>query len=352
MSRRSELIETIHKLCQSGKGILAADESTGTIGKRFAGIGISNTIDNRREYRDLLFSTEDLQNHISGVITFEETLFDIAPNGSPLIQPLLDNDIVVGIKVDMGVKPLYGTCGESVTQGMDNLDTRCKKYYERGARFAKWRAVLKIDPENSCPSDLAIHENATTLARYASICIDNGIVPIVEPEILMDGSHTIEKSRDVAVQVLSAVYRELVRHNVDIECTLLKPNMVRPGVSSEEKMDYGDIAKHTISAFQQAVPVSMPGVLFLSGGMSEIEASMALSEINKYKSTKPWRLTFSYGRALQSSVLNAWRGDGKNRAMAQQTLMERARANGMASDGMYEPEERVDETLHEENYLY
>jgi fructose-bisphosphate aldolase class I len=352
MSRREELIETIRKICQPGKGILAADESSGTIGTRFASIGISNVPENRREYRDLLFTAPDLHNYVSGVITFEETLFDIAPNGDRLIQSLIDSDIVVGIKVDMGVKPLYGTHGESVTQGIDNLDARCKQYYNAGARFAKWRSVLKIDTEHNCPSDLAIHENATTLARYASICIDNGIVPIVEPEILMDGTHTIEKSREVAVQVLSAVYRELVRHHVDIECTLLKPNMVRTGVSSDEKTDYQAIAKHTISAFQQAVPVSMPGVVFLSGGMSEMEASMALNEINKYDATKPWRLTFSYGRALQSSVLKAWKGNSENRDVAQKMLLVRARANGMASNGMYEAEVGNDDTLHEENYVY
>ncbi len=352
MHTKDELRETIRKICQPGKGILAADESSGTIGKRFADINLSNTHEARREYRDLLFTTPDLHKYISGVITYEETLLDTCPDGNALIQPLLDNDISVGIKVDMGVKPLYGTDNESVTQGMDDLDARCKRYYASGARFAKWRAVLKIDAAGQCPSDLSIHENATTLARYASICIANGLVPIVEPEILMDGDHSIEKSRDVAVNVLSAVYRELVRHNVDIECTLLKPNMVRPGVSSGEGMEYAAIAKHTISALQQSVPVSMPGVVFLSGGMSEIEASMALNEINKYDAAKPWRLTFSYGRALQSSVLAAWKGERANREKAQEALIVRARANGQASGGVYEPESGKSASLHEENYVY
>lgn len=352
MHTKNELRETIRKICQPGKGILAADESSGTIAKRFATINVANTEEARREYRDLLFSAPDLHKYISGVITYEETLMDTSPNGNALIQPLLDSDICVGIKVDTGVKPLYGTNNESVTQGMDDLDMRCKAYYNAGARFAKWRAVLKIDAASQCPSDLSIHENATTLARYASICIANGLVPIVEPEILMDGDHSIERSRDVAVEVLSAVYRELVRHNVDIECTLLKPNMVRPGVSSGELMDYDAIARHTISAFQQAVPVSMPGVVFLSGGMSEIEASMALNEINKYDAVKPWRLTFSYGRALQSSVLETWKGQQGNREQAQQALIVRAKANGQASVGMYEPETGNSSSLHEENYTY
>ena len=354
MSYKEELVETIRKICQPGKGILAADESTGTIGKRFASIGISNTIDNRRDYREMLFTTPGLGDRISGVITYEETLFDNASSGDALVASLLDADIAVGIKVDMGVKPLYGTDCESVTQGLDDLDVRCRKYYDAGARFAKWRAVLKIDVAANCPSDLSIHENAVTLARYASICIHNGLVPIVEPEILMDGTHTIQESRDVAVNVLSAVYRELVRHNVDLGCTLLKPNMVRPGVSSSEKMDFGEIAKHTISAFRQAVPVSMPGVVFLSGGMSETEASRALNEINKYDAVKPWRLTFSYGRALQSSVLNAWKGKSENVVSAQSILYARAEANGLASLGQYQPEEGEGEgtSLHEENYAY
>ena len=349
---RQELLETVRRICAPGKGILAADESTSTIGKRFEKIGIENTHENRISYREVLFTTPSLCDFISGVITYEETLFDNTSNGSRLVQPLLDSNIIVGIKVDKGVKPLYGTNGETVTQGIDDLDIRCRKYYEAGARFAKWRAVLKIDIENNCPSDLSIHENAVTLARYASICIDNGLVPIVEPEILMDGTHTSEQSRDIAVHVLSVVYRELIRHNVDIECTLLKPNMVRPGVSSDEKMDCAQIAKHTISAFQQAVPVSMPGVVFLSGGMSETEASVALNEINKLPAVKPWRLTFSYGRALQSTVLDTWRGLPGNLVHAQFALLKRAQANGLASNGEYVNENTSGTSLHEKNYVY
>ena len=349
---RAELLQTVKSICSPGKGILAADESTGTIGKRFERINVENTHENRVAYRDLMFTTPGLCEHISGVITYEETLFDTKPNGESLIQSLLDNSIVVGIKVDKGMKPLYGTDDETVTQGMDDLDIRCRKYYDAGARFAKWRAVLKIDTDKQLPSDLSIHENAVTLARYASICVHNGLVPIVEPEILMDGTHTISQSHDVATKVLSVVYSELLRHNVDLECTLLKPNMVRPGVASSEKMDCREIAKYTISAFQQTVPVSMPGVVFLSGGMSETEASEALNEINKYEAAKPWRLTFSYGRALQASVLDAWGGNPENKELAQTVLMKRAKSNGDASQGTYTPESDPERSLHETNYVY
>ena len=353
---RSELLRTVHTICSPGKGILAADESTGTIGKRFATIGVDNTRETRIAYRDLLFTTPGLNEHISGVITYEETLLDKKENGNRLIQPLLDNSILVGIKVDMGVKPLYGTDGETVTQGMDDLDVRCQTYYKAGARFAKWRAVLKIDTEKQLPSELSIHENAVTLARYASICIHNGLVPIVEPEILMDGTHTISQSRDVAIEVLNKVYLELLRHKVDLDCTLLKPNMVRPGVSCSEESSCEDIARYTVDAFRKSIPVDMPGVVFLSGGMSETEASMALDKINKYGQAcpqkTPWRLTFSYGRALQASVLSTWKGDDANKGAAQQVLMVRAKANGKASMGEYETEAETGHSLHEKNYVY
>jgi fructose-bisphosphate aldolase, class I len=354
---KTELLDTIRKICAPGKGILAADESTGTIGKRFDGIQLQNTRENRVAYRELLFTTPNLNQHISGVITYEETLFDkvVNSNGSDtrLIQPLLDADIVVGIKVDQGVMPLYGTNGESVTQGLDDLDVRCKKYYNAGARFAKWRAVLKVDTKNHLPSDLAIHENAVTLARYASICQNNGLVPIVEPEILMDGTHTSLQARDIAIEVLSVVYRELQRHRVDVECTLLKPNMVRPGVSSTEKLDCVILAEHTIHAFQHTIPPIMPGVVFLSGGMSEVEASVALNEINKYPhAAKPWRLTFSYGRALQASVMDVWKGAPENKDAAQQMLLKRAKANGLASNGEYIAESTDAVSLHEKDYVY
>ena len=347
-----EQLQTIKKICSPGKGILAADESSGTIGKRFSNINVDNTFDNRYKYRELLFTTPDLNQHISGVITFEETLLSKNNKGELLIQPLLDNDIVVGIKVDKGVKPLYGTSEETVTQGLDDLDLRCKEYYQAGARFAKWRAVLKIDVQNNLPSDLSIHENSVSLARYASICQNNGLVPIVEPEVLMDGNHSIEKAYNVAVHVLSNVYRELIRHHVDLECTLLKPNMVRPGVSSLQDMDMNKIAQLSVKALQQSVPSSVPGIVFLSGGMSEVEASSALNEINKVNSKKPWYLTFSYGRALQSSVLNHWKGKDSNIHLAQSKLNIRAKANGLATLGKYTNENDLGQSLHESNYVY
>ncbi len=349
---KSEQLETIRKICTPGKGILAADESSGTIGKRFSNIQVDNTYENRYKYRELLFTTPELNKHISGVITYEETLLSKNKNDELLIQPLLDNDIVVGIKVDKGVKPLYGTYGETVTQGLDDLDVRCKDYYNAGARFAKWRAVLKIDVESNLPSDLSMHENAVTLARYASICQNNGLVPIVEPEVLMDGNHSIEKAYEVAVSVLSNVYRELIRHHVDLECTLLKPNMIRPGVSSNEKMDCVKIGELTIKALKQSVPSSVPGIVFLSGGMSEVEASSALNEINKVEGNKPWYLTFSYGRALQASVLECWKGNNQNIELAQSKLNTRAKANGLATLGRYTNENDLGKSLHESNYFY
>lgn len=348
---KSEQLETVRKICTVGKGILAADESLGTIGKRFKNIDVENNHENRFNYRHLLFSTPKLNNYISGVITFEETLLD-EKNGNKLIQPLLDNDIVVGIKVDKGVRPLYGTDGETVTQGIDDLDKRCQQYYQAGARFAKWRAVLKINKEKNYPSDLAIHENAVTLARYASICQNNGLVPIVEPEILMDGNHSYEESHKVSVNVLSCVYRELVRHHVDLECTLLKPNMVREGVDLCNIINCQLIGKHTVNALQQSVPPSMPGVVFLSGGMSEVEASKALNEINKVDGHKPWYLTFSYGRALQASVLQVWKGLESNVNDAQNMLIKRCLANSLATKGKYENENEVSQSLHVKDYVY
>ena len=349
---RNELLKTIGMICTPGKGILAADESSGTIGKRFEAISLENTHENRYQYRDLLFTTPRLCDYISGVITYEETLLD-KRDDVRLIQPLLDNDIVVGIKVDLGVKPLYGTQGETVTQGLDNLDVRCKQYYDAGARFAKWRGVLKIDEENQLPSELSLRENAVTLARYASICQNNGLVPIVEPEIVMDGPHSIEDAFDITVKTLTEVYRELERHHVDIQCTLLKPNMVRQGVSCQNTITEMDIGNLTVDALLASVPSTMPGVVFLSGGMSEVEASTALNAINSTGKNTPWYLTFSYGRALQSSVLQTWKGATENRAKAQTILYGRAKANGLAALGKYEKEnEKTAASLHEDNYVY
>jgi fructose-bisphosphate aldolase class I len=354
---KTELLATIKTICTNGKGILAADESTGTIGKRFKNIDVENTHQNRVNYRDLLFTTPNLNEHISGVITYEETLFDVKEDGTKLIQPLIDNGIAVGIKVDMGVKSLYNEHDESITQGLDDLEVRCKKYYEAGARFAKWRSVLKIDSDNNLPSDLSIISSSFVLARYASICQNNGLVPIVEPEILMDGDHSIEYCNEKTALVLTYVYDALKLFNVDIECTLLKPNMVRQGVSNTTEIDYGKIAEATIDSLKKSVPAIMPGVVFLSGGMSEVDASIVLNEINKIKNNNedgdyPWYLTFSYGRALQSTVLESWRGLDFNVTHAQGLLLHRCRANGYASMGVYENETNVSKSLHEHNYNY
>tara|TARA_Y100000589_G_scaffold290473_1_gene293198 strand:- start:411 stop:1496 length:1086 start_codon:yes stop_codon:yes gene_type:complete len=354
-----EMLETVKRICTPGKGILAADESTGTIGKRFSQINVENTEENRLEYRKLLFSTENLGDHISGVIMYDETIRTELEDGTLLIKYLTDNDIVVGIKTDKGVKPLPGTDGETTTQGLDDLDKRCKEYYNMGARFAKWRNVLKIS--NSCPSQLSVEENAKVLARYASISQQNGLVPIVEPEILMDGDHPIEVSALVTQRVLSAVYKALSDYNVFLEGTLLKPNMVRPGTDYQVREEnkgllHKLIAELTVKTLQRTVPIAVPGVTFLSGGMSEEEATEVLNEINSYNGTKPWYLTFSYGRALQHSVLKAWKGLEENVENAQKVLYERARLNGLATEGNYEKNAEKDsqsgESLHVSNYAY
>jgi fructose-bisphosphate aldolase, class I len=328
MKYNEVLLETIKKLCVPGKGILAADESTGTIGKRFKQIELENTLENRIEYRKLLFSTPNLNKNISGVITYEETLLN-----DELRNLLLDSDIVVGIKVDKGVKPLYGTKNETTTDGLDNLDKRCEEYYKLGARFAKWRGVLKIDFE--CPSQLAINQNCETLARYASICQNNGLVPIIEPEILMDGNHSIVETAKITEKVLTSMYKKLNEHNVLLKATILKPNMVRPGTENTNAIVMSDIAKYTVKALQNSVPISVPGIFFLSGGMTEQDATIALSEINKYSTKKPWYLSFSYGRALQYSVLMEWKGKKENIKNAQNMLLLRAELNGKATYGLY-----------------
>ncbi len=350
MNFLDELHQTVNSICTHGKGILAADESTGTIGKRLSSIFLENTLENRINYRKLLFTTNGLENNISGVITYEETL-----RNSELIQPLLDKGIVVGIKTDLGAKPLYGTNGETVTQGIDNLDKRCDEYYRLGARFAKWRAILKIS-DDGCPSELSIKENAMTLARYASISQNHGLVPIVEPEILMDGNHSILKSKEVTQKVLSKVYEALVEHNVVLSATLLKPNMVRPGVSNKDGSPDEEIAQLTFEALNNAVPPSVPGIVFLSGGMSEIQATNVLNQLNMLNNKSPWYLSFSYGRALQASVLKAWMGKPENIHLAQEQLLKRAKANGLATLGKYEGEHILNEneqsSLHVENYSY
>ena len=265
---------------------------------------------------------------------FEETLFDKGATGKELIDYLRAENVVLGIKVDQGTKHLPGTDDETYTQGLTDLDVRCKKYYQRGARFAKWRAVLRIS--GSTPSALAIKENADTLARYASICQDNGLVPIVEPEILMDGTHTIEICQYWTEKVVSACYKSLSDYHVLLEGSLLKPNMVLSGKECSQQASVQQIAQATVTALQRSVPPAVPGITFLSGGMSEEQATNALNALNQYHGIKPWALTFSYGRALQKTALKVWSGKKENVKKAQAAFLDRAKANGQAAVGKYD----------------
>lgn len=334
----AELQEELKKIANAivapGKGILAADESTGTMGKRLADIGLENTQENRRNYRELLFNTDPaISQNVSGVILYEETLYQKAADGTPLVELLNKRGIIPGIKVDKGVVPLMGSEDECTTQGLDDLAARCAQYKKDGCHFAKWRCVLKIG--KNTPSYQSILENANVLARYASICQSQRIVPIVEPEVLPDGEHDIDRAQKVTETVLAAVYKALNDHHVYLEGTLLKPNMVTAGQSCPKKFTPADVAKATVTALQRTVPAAVVGITFLSGGQSEEEASVNLDAINKYIGRKPWALTFSYGRALQASVLRAWAGKPENVPAAQQELLKRAKANGDASLGKY-----------------
>ncbi|KAL0835052.1 hypothetical protein Bca101_086941 [Brassica carinata] len=327
-----ELIKTAKYIATPGKGILAADESTGTIGKRFSSINVENIESNRQALRELLFTSPGALPCLSGVILFEETLYQKTSDGKPFVEFLQENGVIPGIKVDKGVVDLAGTNGETTTQGLDSLDARCQEYYKAGARFAKWRAVLKIGATE--PSELSIQENAKGLARYAIICQENGLVPIVEPEVLTDGSHDIKKCAAVTETVLSAVYKALNDHHVLLEGTLLKPNMVTPG-SDSAKVAPEVIAEYTVNALRRTVPPAVPGIVFLSGGQSEEEATQNLNAMNKLDLLKPWTLTFSFGRALQQSTLKAWGGKKENVAKAQATFLVRCKANSDATLGKY-----------------
>ncbi len=275
---KEELIANAKKICRPGFGILAADESTGTIGNRFSKIDVENTEPNRRAYRELLFTTEGLENHISGVIMFEETLDQATADGVNFVKLLESKNIVPGIKVDKGIVNIGHTEGETATTGLDGLAERCKKYYEKGCRFAKWRAVLKIG--NGLPSALSITENAHTLARYGSICQDNGLVPIIEPEILTDGDHTIEQCAEASERVFSGVMKALIDHKLIIEGLLLKPNMVTPGSTCPEKKTTQEIAWYTVRTLSRSIVPALPGIVFLSGGQSEEDASLNLNAMN------------------------------------------------------------------------
>lgn len=350
----AELLATARAIVAPGKGILAADESTGTIGKRFEKIGVANTEANRRDYRELLFTAPgSWERHISGVILYEETLYQKARDGTPLVDLLKSRGVIPGIKVDQGTVPLPTTDGETRTQGLTNLAARCKKYYQAGARFAKWRAVYTIGDET--PSALAIRDNAHGLALYAAICQENGLVPIVEPEVLADGDHSLERALEVTQKVQAAVMTALGHYNIIWEGMLLKPNMVTPGVSSSQKATPEQIARATVTCLQRTLPAAVPGVVLLSGGQSEEEATVNLNAMNQLQTAKPWALTFSYGRALQASAQKAWRGDVKNVTAAQNEFTKRAKANSEASLGRYGGNKdgaAASESLHVANYRY
>ncbi|XP_069044015.1 fructose-bisphosphate aldolase A [Lepisosteus oculatus] len=334
--QKKELSDIAQRIVAPGKGILAADESTGSMAKRLQSIGVENTEEHRRFYRQILFSADDrVKPCIGGVIFFHETLYQKDDSGKLFPQVIKDKGIVVGIKVDKGVVPLAGTNGETTTQGLDGLYERCAQYKKDGADFAKWRCVLKITP--TTPSHLAIIENANVLARYASICQMHGIVPIVEPEILPDGDHDLKRCQYVTEKVLAAVYKALSDHHVYLEGTLLKPNMVTPGHACTQKYTPQEIAMATVTALRRTVPPAVPGVTFLSGGQSEEEASINLNAINKCPLHKPWALTFSYGRALQASALKAWAGKKENAKASQEEYIKRATTNSQAAVGKYVP---------------
>lgn len=332
---RRELTATAWALVDEGKGILAADESTPTIGKRFESIGAECTEENRRAYRELLFTAPGIEENISGVILFDETLRQSSAAGVPLPRVLAERGIIPGIKVDKGLAAIAGTAGEKVTQGLDGLAERLIEYRELGARFAKWRAVIAIGDHT--PSTLSIDLNAHALARYAAICQAAGVVPIVEPEVLMDGSHTIDRCERVMEQTLAKVFSELLHQKVLLEGMLLKPSMVLSGMDCSEQADVLTVAETTVNCFKRIVPAAVPGLVFLSGGQSSELATRHLNAMNEMGGG-PWELSFSYGRALQEKALKAWGGDAANTAEAQKVLYHRARCNGAARYGEYTAE--------------
>ncbi|GLQ06314.1 class I fructose-bisphosphate aldolase [Sneathiella chinensis] len=327
-----EMEDIAAALVAPSKGILAADESTGTIKKRFDSINVESTEESRRDYREMLFTAEGVSDYISGVILYDETLRQKAKDGRPLAEVLSSQGIIPGIKVDMGAKPLAGAEGELVTEGLDGLRERLAEYYELGARFAKWRAVISIS--DSAPSQYCIEANAHALARYAALCQEANIVPIVEPEVLMDGDHTIDDCYAVTETALKAVFDELYKQRVVLEQMLLKPNMVISGTTCPEQADAEEVAHKTVYCFEQTVPAAVPGIVFLSGGQSEAQATEHLNIMNELGS-HPWELSYSFGRALQASALTTWAGKEENVAAAQQAFIHRCKLTSAARDGEY-----------------
>jgi fructose-bisphosphate aldolase, class I len=334
MSLPEPLQATVDALIRPGRGILAADESGGTIAKRFKAIGVESTEENRRAYRSLLLATPGLGEFISGVILYEETLSQRADDGTPLPQVAARQGIVPGIKVDAGKIPLALAPGDEITEGLDGLGKRLAGYREQGARFAKWRAVYNVS--DTLPSEAAVRANAHALARYAAICQEQGVVPIVEPEVLLDGGHTIERCAAVTEAVLHTVFHELHRQRVALEHMVLKPSMVVAGKEHPRQASAAEVAAQTVRVLRRAVPAAVPGIFFLSGGQTPVEATANLNAINRL-GPHPWVLSFSYGRALQEPAQQAWRGQAGQARDAQNALLRRARLNGAARDGRYEP---------------
>ncbi|MBA3748817.1 MAG: fructose-bisphosphate aldolase class I [Solirubrobacterales bacterium] len=330
-----ELKETAAALVAEGKGILAADESNGTMDKRLEAAGVEPGEETRRALRELLFTTEDAAEQISGVILYDETFRQSTKDGTPFPKLLQDQGIVPGIKVDTGAKPLAGAEGEKVTEGLDGLRERLEEYYEGGARFAKWRAVIAID--DHLPSDYCTHVNAHALARYAKLCQEASIVPIVEPEVLMDGKHTIDRADEVTSAVQAVVFAELRRQRVVLEGILLKPNMVLAGYECSEQPDDQEVAERTLSCLRRNVPAAVPGIVFLSGGQSDEDATSRLNLMNRM-GPHPWEVSFSYGRGLQAAALTTWAGDSSKVSDAQTQYRHRVRCTGAARRGEYKEE--------------
>lgn len=330
----SETLESIAlAMVATGKGILAADESSGTIKKRFDAINVESTEDNRRDYREMMFRTTDaMTNHISGVILFDETIRQKGADGTPLVDVIKAAGSLPGIKVDGGAKELAGAPGEMITEGLDGLRDRFAEYYKIGARFAKWRAVITIG--ENIPSTYCITANVHALARYAKLAQEAGIVPIVEPEVIMDGSHSIERCEEVTQTTLIALFDALREQEVNLEGCILKPNMVISGSTASNRAGVQEVAERTLKVFKRTVPAAIPGIVFLSGGQSDLEATAHLGAMNKM-GPLPWKLSFSYGRALQAAPQKAWAGKADNVPAAQAAFAHRAKMNSLASKGEY-----------------
>jgi len=345
-----ELVATANKIASPGKGILAMDESNATCGKRLESIGLENTVENRQAYRELLVSTPGLGQYISGAILFEETLFQDTRKGTSMVDELNKNSIVPGIKVDKGLFPMANSNGESWCSGLDGLHQRCADYYKQGARFCKWRSVVSIP---AGPSAIAVRDCAYGLARYAAIAQNAGLVPIVEPEILLDGDHDIDRTLEVAEMTWAETFKYLADNNVLFEGILLKPSMVTPGAEHAKRATPEEVASYTLKMLRRRVPPAVPGIMFLSGGQSELESTLNLNAMNQ--SPNPWHVSFSYARALQNSVLKTWKGEEANVQAAQETLIKRAAANSAAQLGKYDPSGESAEAakgMFEKGYQY